>query len=111
LERPRQRACRAFGAQPQIRSKQRAGRMRLRKCFENLVSQSIEKLMVRNVRRELAFVAVEKKKVDVRTVVEFSSAEFPERENGNRRFCRAVTLPQLGVPKFEHATKANLCDL
>src|SRR4029077_2653568 len=65
LERPSQRACRAFGAQPQIRSKQRAGRMRLRECFENLVSQSIEKLMVRNVGRELAFFAVEKKKIDV----------------------------------------------
>ena len=84
--------------------------MRLRKCFENLVSQSIEKLMVRNVRRELAFVAVEKKKVDVRTVIEFASAEFPERKNRKIRFWRAVTLPQFGVPKFEHATKANLCD-
>ena len=66
--------------------------------------------MIRNVRRELAFVAVEKKKVDVRTVIEFASAEFPERKNRKIRFWRAVTLPQFGVPKFEHATKANLCD-
>ena len=67
--------------------------------------------MVRNVRRELAFVAVEKKKVNVRTVIEFASAEFPERKNRKLRLWRAITLPQFGVPKFEHATKANLCDL
>jgi hypothetical protein len=85
--------------------------MRLRKCFENPVSQSIEKLMIRNVRRELAFLAVEKKKVNVRAVIEFASAEFPERKNRKIRFWRAITLPQFGVPKLEHATKANLCDL
>ena len=85
--------------------------MRLRKCFKNLVSQSIEKLMVRNVRRELAFVAVEKKKVNVRTVIEFVSAEFPQRKNCKIRFWRTVTLTEFGVPKFEYATKANLCDL
>ena len=85
--------------------------MRLRKCFENLVSQSIEKFVIRNVRRELAFVAVEKEKVDIRTVIEFGSAEFPERKNCKIRFWRAVPLTQFGISKFEHATKANLCDL
>ena len=85
--------------------------MRRRKCFENLVSQSIEKLMIGNVRRELAFLAVEKKKVNVRAVIEFASAEFPERKNRKLLFWRAVTLLQFGVPEFEHATKANRCDL
>jgi len=67
--------------------------MWLRKCFENLISQSIEKLVIRNVRRELAFVAVEKEKIDIRAVIEFGSAEFPERQNRKIRFWRAVTLP------------------
>src|SRR5262245_48256599 len=93
LERSSQGTRRAFGAQPQVYSKQQPSRMRHRKCFENLVPQSIEELMVGNVRRELAFFAVEKKKVNVGTVIEFRSSEFAERKNRKVLFWRAVTLP------------------
>ena len=67
--------------------------MRRRKCFEDLVSQSIEELMIGDVRRNLAFLAVEKKKVNVRTVIEFKSAQFPQRKNRKLRSWRAVALP------------------
>ena len=65
LERTSQGACRAFRAQAQIDSKQRTGRMRSRKRFENSFSEPVKELVIGNVRRELAFLTIEKKKINI----------------------------------------------
>src|SRR5437868_10618263 len=81
LKRTSQWACRAFRAQAQIDPKKRTGVMRSRKRFENSFSQPVEEFVIGNVRRELAFLAVEKKKVNIRAVIQLAAAKFSEREN------------------------------
>src|SRR5262249_2313311 len=106
-----QRPCRAFGTQAQVNSKERAGRIGCRKRLENLVTQSIKKLVIRNVWRKLAFLAVKEKQVNIRAVIQFTSTEFSECKDGKIRFWRAVPLTKFRVPVFEDATDANLRDL
>src|ERR1051326_9068795 len=111
LKRSRQRSGRAFRAQPEIDSKNWSRRMRSRKGLQDLISQPVEELVIRNVRRELAFLGVHKEKINVEAVIELAAAEFSKRENCNLRCRRSVPLPQVGVPMFEYATDANLRDL
>src|SRR5207253_6123826 len=85
--------------------------MRGRECFENPLSEPVKELVTGEVRRELAFVAVEKKKIDIRAVIQFAASEFTERKNGKCGARGAVALPEFGIPMFEHAANANFCDL
>ena len=63
------------------------------------------------MRRKLTFFAVEKKKVNVRAVIQFTSAQFPKCKNGKIRLGRAVSLAKCGIPVFEHPADADLCDV
>src|SRR3954452_14627715 len=63
------------------------------------------------MRGKLAFLAVEKKEVNVRAVIQFTSAEFPKCKNGEVCFWRAVPLAKFGVPVFEYTADADLRDL
>src|SRR4030095_3665878 len=65
LERVGQWPGGAFRSETQIDSKERASRMSGRKCFKNSFSQPVKEFMIGNVRRELAFLTVEKKKINV----------------------------------------------
>src|SRR5439155_26191681 len=85
--------------------------MQSRKCLEDPFCQAVEEFVIGNVRRELAFLAVEKKKVNIRAVIQLAAAEFSERENRKFRRWRSMALSQVGVPMFEHPTDANLGDL
>ena len=67
--------------------------------------------MIRNVWRELAFLAVEKEKINIGAVIQLASAQFSERKNGKLRCGRFVALSQVGVRMLEYATDANLRDL
>ena len=81
------------------------------KTFEKSFSQPVEELVIRNVGGELAFLAVEKKKINIRAVIQLATAEFSERENRKFRRWRSLALSHVGVPVFEHPTDANLGDL
>jgi len=63
------------------------------------------------VRRKLAFLAVEKKEVNVRAVIQFAPAEFPKCKNGKVGFWRAVSLAKFCVPVFEYAANADFRDV
>src|SRR6266480_629546 len=62
VERAGQWPCRAFRSQTQIDAEKRANWMPGRKCFEDSFSQPVKEFVIGNVRRELAFLTVEKKK-------------------------------------------------
>src|SRR5258707_7472531 len=66
LERAGQWSCRAFRSQTQIDAEKRASRMAGGKCFEDSFSQPVKELVIGNVRREMAFLTVKKKKINVR---------------------------------------------
>ena len=85
--------------------------MRGRKCFENFVSQPVEKLVIGKMRRELAFVAVEKEKIDVGAVIQLATSELAQCENSEFRLGRTVAPAEFRVPIFEDASDANFCDL
>ena len=59
----------ATAAQTKIDAEKRASWMPGRKCFEDPFSQPVKEFVIRNVRRQLAFLTVEKKKINVRTVI------------------------------------------
>src|SRR5581483_7428797 len=63
VQRAGQRPCRAFRPQTQIHAEKRAGWMRCRKRFEDFFSQPVKEFVIRNVRRELPFLTVKKKKI------------------------------------------------
>src|SRR5258708_956195 len=69
VERGGEWSCRAFRSQTQIDAEKRASRMPGGKCFEDSFSQPVKELVIGNVRRELAFLTVEKKKINVRAVI------------------------------------------
>src|SRR6266487_3722512 len=54
--------------------------MQSRKCREDSFCQAVEELVIGNVRRELAFLAVQKKKIDIRAVIQFTARVFRARE-------------------------------
>ena len=63
--------------------------------------------MIRNVRRELAVLTVEKKKVDVRAVIQLAPPKLAQRQNC--KFClgRTILLPEFRVPMFENIADTN----
>src|SRR5207237_12354 len=67
--------------------------------------------MIRETRRELALVAVNKDKIDIGTVVQLAPAKFAQRQNRKFRFGRAVLLAKLTVPVVEYAPDADFGDL
>ena len=67
--------------------------------------------MIGEVRRELAFIALEKKKIHIRAMIQLAASELAERENGEFSLGGTVALPEFRVPMFEHAAKANFRDL
>src|SRR6266567_1614354 len=71
-------------------------------------TQPVKEFVIGNVRRELAFLTVEKKKIHVRTVIQFSAAELAQCKNGEFRLGRTILLPQFSVPMFEHIADTNL---
>src|SRR6266567_3721424 len=81
VERAGQWPCRAFRSQTKIDAEKRASWMPGRKCFEDPFSQPVKEFVIGNVRRELAFLTVEKKKIHVRTVIQFSAAELAQCKN------------------------------
>src|SRR5215510_2757577 len=107
LERASQRSSRAFRSQTQIDTKKRASRMPRRKCFDDSFSQPVKEFVIGNVRCEVAFLTVEKKKIDVRAVVQLSAAKLAQCKNGEFRFRRTILLAQFGIPMFEHLADAN----
>src|ERR1043166_8318463 len=85
--------------------------MRSRKCSKDFFSQPVEELVIGNVRCELAFLAVKKKKINIGTVIQLAAAEFTQCENGKLSRGRPVAVPQFAVPVFKYPTDANLRDL
>jgi hypothetical protein len=59
----------------------------------------------------LAFIAVKKNKINIRTVVQLRAAEFAEGENRKLGTGTAVALPQFGVPMLKYTADTNLCDV
>src|SRR5262249_51650670 len=82
-----------------------------RKRGENLVAQPIKKLVIGNLRRNLALLPVDKEKVNVRAMIQFAAAEFTERKNGKIRCGGAVSFAKFCVAMFEHGADANVRDL
>src|SRR2546423_854325 len=70
-ERPSEWSGRAFRAQAKIDPKKRPVRMRAIESVENFSGQPVEEFVIRKMRRELAFFAVQKNKIDIRTVIQF----------------------------------------
>jgi hypothetical protein len=60
--------------------------------------------------RKLALIAVEKKKIDIRAMIELSTSEFAKGQNGEFGTGRTVAALQFRIPVFEYATDANLRD-
>jgi hypothetical protein len=56
--------------------------MRCRKRFQDFFPEPVKELVIGEVRRELAFIAVEKKEIDIRAVIQLATSELAERENG-----------------------------
>src|SRR6266496_1886234 len=81
------------------------------KCLQDFVSQSVEELVVRKLWRELAFVAVEKKKIDIGAVIQLAASEFAERQNGELGIRGAEALPEFRIPMFADAANADFRDL
>src|SRR5437879_13520229 len=69
FERAGEWTSRAFRAQAKIDPEKRAFRVADGKRFQNFFCQSIEPLMIGESRRELAFFAVEKDKIDIGAVI------------------------------------------
>ena len=69
FERAGEWTSRTFRAQAKIDPEKRAFRVADGKRFQNFFGQSIEPLMIRESRRELAFFAVEKDKIDIGAVI------------------------------------------
>ncbi len=67
--------------------------------------------MIGEVRRELAFIAVEEKEIDIRAMIQLAASELAERENGEFSVGGTVALAKFRVPVFEHAANANFRDL
>ena len=63
------------------------------------------------MRRELAFLAIHKKKIDIGAVIQLAAAKFSEGKNDKLRHRRTMALSQFRVPMFENVTNANLRDL
>src|ERR1700719_4136268 len=85
--------------------------MRNGKTLCNSFGQTVEKFMIGQPWRELAFLAVKKNQIDVGTVIEFVAAEFSKRQDGKLCIGRTEFSPQFVVPMAEHLTKRNLCDV
>src|SRR4029453_12369413 len=76
LERPGEWPGRTFRTKAQINAKEGAFRMTCGKCLKAFFSQPVEELVIGQLRRELAFLAVEKKKVDIGAVIQLGASEF-----------------------------------
>ena len=63
--------------------------------------------MIRNVRRELAVLTVEKKKIDVRAVIQLAAPKLAQRQNSKFRLGRTILLPEFRVPMFENIADTN----
>jgi hypothetical protein len=48
------------------------------KCLEDFLSQPVEELVIGKLRRELTFLAVEKKKIDIGAVIQLGASEFTQ---------------------------------
>src|SRR4029453_11805415 len=107
LERAGQWSGRAFRSETQIDTKERASRMPGRKCFEDSFSHAVKEFMIGNMSGELAFLTVEKKKINVRAVIQLPAAKLAQCKNGELRLRRTILLPQFRVPMFEHVADAN----
>lgn len=81
------------------------------KCLEDFLSQPVEELVIGKLRRELAFLAVEKKKVDIRAVIQLTASKFTQRENGEFGIRGAVTLSEVRIPVLADAANADFRDL
>ena len=111
FERACERTGRAFRPQSEIDPQQRALGIGRGKALQNFFAEAIEELMIRETRRELALVAVNKDKIDIGTVVQLAPAKFAQRQNRKFRFGRAVLLAKLTVPVVEYAPDADFGDL
>src|SRR6185312_1478845 len=83
LERAGQWPGRAFGSQTQIDTEKRASRMPGRKRFEDSFSQPVKEFVIGNVRGELAFLTVEKKKINVRAMISSPPPSLPSARMAN----------------------------
>src|SRR6184192_2004777 len=77
--------------------------MRSGKCFEDSFSQAVEELVIRNVWRELAFLAVEKEKINIGAVIQLASAQFSEGKNGKLRCGRFVKARRSFLQAVQHS--------
>ena len=69
LERPGEWPGRTFRTKAQINAKQGALWMTCGKCLKDFVPQPVEELVIGKLWCELAFLAVEKKKIDIGAVI------------------------------------------
>src|ERR1051326_7850738 len=97
FERAREWTGAAFGTQAKIDTEKRAFRIAHGKYFQNLLGQSIKPLVIRNSRRDLAFLAVKKDKIDIGTMIELAAAKFAESQGGKLRCRSAKCLSKLRI--------------
>src|SRR4029450_11009386 len=81
------------------------------KCLEDFLSKPVEELVIGKLWRELAFLAVEKEKIDIGAVIQLGPSEFTQRQNGEFGIRGTVTLPEFRIPMFADAANANIRDL
>src|SRR6266511_4015013 len=111
LERPGEWPGRTFRTKAQINAKQGAFWMTCGKCLEDFLSQPVKEFVVGNLWRELAFLAVEKEKIDIGTVIQLGASEFTQCQNGELGIRGAVTPSEVRIPMFANAANANIRDL
>ena len=63
------------------------------------------------MRRKLTLIAVEKKQIDIGTMIEFMTPEFAQSNNRKLSARRAEIFAELMVPMLENFGDANLCEL
>jgi hypothetical protein len=81
------------------------------KCLEDFLPQPVKELVIGKLWREVALLAVEKKKIDIGAVIQLGASEFTERQNGELGMRGPVALPEFPIPMFEDASDANLRDV
>ena len=67
--------------------------------------------MMGDTGRELAFLAVDKNKVDIGTVIELAPTEFAKCQNSKVSSGRTGTFPELRVPVSEDFTDTDFSEL
>ena len=98
VDRAGERSCRPFRPQPKIDPEKRARGIVGGEGLNDFRAELVEPLVISQVRRDLAFLAVDENHVDIGAVVQLTATEFPQAENREGRFRTAPPASQLAIP-------------